>query len=119
MGIAAAVFKNDFSMVMKDTLKESMKNYTEADKMAWDNVQQKVSILNLERSALMDLSIQRRDDKINILSCHGENNGKPVTPIMMIGYMKRSSRANNQRAIKVISLLRIHYNVFSFIALLH
>lgn len=42
-----------------------------------------------------------------------------VTPIMMIGYMKRSSRANNQRAIKVISLLRIHYNVFSFIALLH
>jgi len=50
VGIAAAVFKNDFSMAMKDTLKESMKNYTEADKLAWDNVQKKVSILNRERS---------------------------------------------------------------------
>lgn len=58
MGIAAAVFKNDFSMVMKDTLKESIKNYTEADRLAWDNVQKKVSILNLERSTLMGLSIK-------------------------------------------------------------
>lgn len=49
VGIAAAVFKNDFSMAMKDTLKDSMKNYTDADKEAWDNVQRKVSILNLER----------------------------------------------------------------------
>jgi len=51
VGIAAAVFKNDFSMAMKDTLKESMKNYTEADKQAWDNVQKKVSKLNLEHNA--------------------------------------------------------------------
>ncbi|XP_035739868.1 CD63 antigen-like [Vespa mandarinia] len=42
VGIAAAVFKNDFSMAMKDTLKESMKNYTDADKFAWDNVQSKL-----------------------------------------------------------------------------
>jgi len=57
VGIAAAVFKNDFSMAMKDTLKESMKNYTEADKQAWDNVQKKVSKLNLEHNMLMDLPI--------------------------------------------------------------
>lgn len=54
MGIAAAVFKNDFSMAMKDTLKESMKNYTEVDKQAWDNIQKKVSILNLEHNKLID-----------------------------------------------------------------
>ncbi|XP_015177858.1 PREDICTED: CD63 antigen isoform X1 [Polistes dominula] len=42
VGIAAAVFKNDFSMAMKDTLKESMKNYTDEDKFAWDNVQNKL-----------------------------------------------------------------------------
>lgn len=59
VGIAAAVFKNDFNMAMKNTLKESMKNYTEVDKQAWDNVQKKVSILNLEHNMLMDLSIQK------------------------------------------------------------
>ncbi|KYN40073.1 CD63 antigen [Trachymyrmex septentrionalis] len=59
VGIAAAVFKNDFSMVMKNTLKESMKNYTETDKQAWDNVQEKVSKLNLEHNIIMDLSIQK------------------------------------------------------------
>lgn len=95
MGIAAAVFKNDFSMVMKDTLKESIKNYTEADRLAWDNVQKKVSTLNLERSTLMVLSIQRRDEKIDIYTFRvmEKNNGKPATSVMMIGCMKRSSRA--------------------------
>ncbi|XP_011267955.1 CD63 antigen [Camponotus floridanus] len=48
VGIAAAVFKNDFSMAMKDTLKESMKNYTEADKMAWDNVQKKLQCCGVD-----------------------------------------------------------------------
>ncbi|EZA52517.1 hypothetical protein DMN91_005705 [Ooceraea biroi] len=48
VGIAAAVFKNDFSMAMKDTLKESMRNYTDADKMAWDNVQQKLQCCGVE-----------------------------------------------------------------------
>lgn len=31
-------------MAMKDTLKSTMTNYTEADKVAWDNVQTKVSL---------------------------------------------------------------------------
>lgn len=51
VGIAAAVFKNDFSMIMKDSLKESLKTYSDADKQAWDNAQKKVGILlNLERN---------------------------------------------------------------------
>lgn len=48
VGIAAAVFKNDFSMAMKDTLKESMKNYTEVDKQAWDNIQKKLQCCGVE-----------------------------------------------------------------------
>ncbi|XP_012277952.1 CD151 antigen [Orussus abietinus] len=48
VGIAAAVFKNDFSMVMKDSLKMSMKNYTQADQMAWDNVQTKLECCGVE-----------------------------------------------------------------------
>lgn len=50
MGIAAAVFKNDFSMAMKDTLRESIKNYTESDKQAWDNVHKKVSARNMRET---------------------------------------------------------------------
>ncbi|KAG7208551.1 hypothetical protein KM043_014768 [Ampulex compressa] len=48
VGIAAAVFKKDFSMAMKDTLKESMKNYTDADKQAWDNVQNKLQCCGVD-----------------------------------------------------------------------
>ncbi|XP_014477772.1 PREDICTED: CD63 antigen [Dinoponera quadriceps] len=48
VGIAAAVFKNDFSMAMKETLKESMKNNTEADKQAWDNVQKKLQCCGVD-----------------------------------------------------------------------
>ncbi|XP_015595889.1 CD63 antigen [Cephus cinctus] len=50
VGIAAAVFKNDFSMVMKDSLKASMMNYTEADKMAWENVQKKLECCGIDNS---------------------------------------------------------------------
>lgn len=48
VGIAAAVFKNDFSMAMKDTLKESMRNYTDLDKQAWDNVQKKLECCGVD-----------------------------------------------------------------------
>ncbi|KAM0731349.1 CD63 antigen [Formica fusca] len=48
VGIAAAVFKNDFSMAMKDTLKDSMKNYSETDRMAWDNVQRKLECCGVD-----------------------------------------------------------------------
>ncbi|EFN79122.1 CD63 antigen [Harpegnathos saltator] len=50
VGIAAAVFKNDFSMAMKDTLKESMKNYSDVDKQAWDNVQKKLQCCGVDNS---------------------------------------------------------------------
>lgn len=45
VGITAAVYKGDFSTVLKGALRKSMKNYTNnhADKIAWDNVQTKVS----------------------------------------------------------------------------
>jgi len=59
VGIAAAVFKNDFSTAMKDTLKESIKNYTDTDRQAWDNVQRKVSMLYLERAnGFVDTKLQ-------------------------------------------------------------
>ncbi|XP_020291393.1 CD63 antigen [Pseudomyrmex gracilis] len=48
VGIAAAVFKNDFSMVMKDSLKESLKTYSEADRQAWDNVQKKLQCCGVD-----------------------------------------------------------------------
>ncbi|KAG5323170.1 TSN6 protein, partial [Acromyrmex heyeri] len=48
VGIAAAVFKNDFSMAMKNTLKESMKNYTETDKQAWNNIQKKLQCCGVD-----------------------------------------------------------------------
>lgn len=44
VGIAAAVYKGDFEMVLKETLRNSMNNYYDkkADRVAWDNVQVKV-----------------------------------------------------------------------------
>ncbi|KMQ95191.1 cd63 antigen [Lasius niger] len=60
VGIAAAVFKNDFSMVMKDTLKESIKNYTEADRLAWDNVQKKIAGIIL--ACCLAAAIKRETD---------------------------------------------------------
>ncbi|XP_015510318.1 CD63 antigen [Neodiprion pinetum] len=48
VGIAAAVFRNDFSMAMKETLRSTMTNYTEADKMAWNNVQQKLQCCGID-----------------------------------------------------------------------
>ena len=30
-------------MLMKQTMKDSMKNYTESDQIAWDNLQKRVS----------------------------------------------------------------------------
>lgn len=48
VGIAAAVFRNDFSMAMKDSLKESIKNYTDADKQAWDNVHRKLQCCGVD-----------------------------------------------------------------------
>lgn len=50
MGIAAAVYKNDFEMVMKETLKKSMDNYydSKSDQIAWDNVQTKLECCGIE-----------------------------------------------------------------------
>ena len=46
VGIAASVAKDDFSEVLKETLRNSMGNYTkdEGEKLAWDNVQRDVSM---------------------------------------------------------------------------
>lgn len=48
MGIAAAVFKADFQMVLKDVLKQSMDRYNDnkSDKIAWNNVQTQVRLNN-------------------------------------------------------------------------
>ncbi|XP_012251676.2 CD63 antigen-like [Athalia rosae] len=48
VGITAAVFKTDFSNGMKGTLKSTMMNYTEADKVAWDNVQRKLECCGVD-----------------------------------------------------------------------
>lgn len=44
VGIAAAVYKNDFQMTMKNIMKDSMDRYpnSKSDQVAWDNVQTKV-----------------------------------------------------------------------------
>ncbi|KAL0107896.1 hypothetical protein PUN28_014873 [Cardiocondyla obscurior] len=48
VGIAAAVLKGDFSTAMKDTLKESLKNNSEVDKQAWDNIQKKLQCCGVD-----------------------------------------------------------------------
>ncbi|XP_022916133.2 CD63 antigen-like [Onthophagus taurus] len=52
VGIAAAVFKNDFETVMKDTLKSSMDKYlsNKADRMAWDHIQTELECCGIERA---------------------------------------------------------------------
>ncbi|KAL3269813.1 hypothetical protein HHI36_008871 [Cryptolaemus montrouzieri] len=44
IGIAAAVYKGDFDVTMKNIMKESLHSYNEsrADKLAWDNIQSKL-----------------------------------------------------------------------------
>lgn len=53
VGIAAAVFKNDFQVALKDTLRMSMTNYdkSEGDKMAWENVQRKLQCCGVDGPA--------------------------------------------------------------------
>ncbi|XP_063973657.1 CD63 antigen [Diachasmimorpha longicaudata] len=50
VGIAAAVFRNSFSDVMKESLRYSMNNYTksQADKVAWDDVQMKLKCCGID-----------------------------------------------------------------------
>lgn len=44
VGIAAAVYRNDFEMTLKDILKQSLNKYNDnkSDKIAWNNVQTQV-----------------------------------------------------------------------------
>lgn len=46
VGIAAAVYEKDFQDPIRNTLKNSMANYTvsEKEKVAWDNLQKKVCV---------------------------------------------------------------------------
>lgn len=46
VGIAAAVYRNDFEMALKDVLKQSLAKYNDnkSDKLAWNNVQTQVFI---------------------------------------------------------------------------
>ncbi|XP_043272453.1 CD63 antigen [Venturia canescens] len=39
VGIAAAVFKRDFEMILRNSMKDSLGNYTDADRVAWDKMQ--------------------------------------------------------------------------------
>ncbi|KYN26889.1 CD63 antigen [Trachymyrmex cornetzi] len=71
VGIAAAVFKNDFSMAMRNTLKESMKNYTETDKQAWDNVQKKVIRLYIDNYFLQCCGVDGARDWIDNVNLVG------------------------------------------------
>lgn len=45
IGIAAAVYKSDFETTMKNIMKDSLHSYNDSnsDKIAWDNIQKKVS----------------------------------------------------------------------------
>ncbi|XP_018335605.1 CD63 antigen [Agrilus planipennis] len=49
VGIAAAVYKQDFEMALKENLKNSMKNYnSDSERLAWDNAQKKLSCCGVE-----------------------------------------------------------------------
>lgn len=72
MGIAAGVAKDDFSDALQNTLRNSMANYTrdEGDRLAWDNVQRKVS--GATRATLPSVSRGRGIDGIVLqLECCG------------------------------------------------
>lgn len=75
MGIAAAVFRDDFSTAMKDSLSESLYNNTEVDKEAWDSMQREVCIMNLQCNMLIYCWIQMLDT-IKSIYCtsHAKNN---------------------------------------------
>lgn len=49
MGIAAAVYRNDFEMALKEVLKQSLVKYNDnkSDKIAWNNVQTQVQFFTL------------------------------------------------------------------------
>lgn len=48
VGIAAACYKNDFESALKESLKNSMTNYSaiESEKVAWNNIQTKVRYIS-------------------------------------------------------------------------
>lgn len=42
IGVAAAVYKNDFADILKESLKDSLNKNSNADKLAWTNIQSSV-----------------------------------------------------------------------------
>ncbi|XP_017772659.1 PREDICTED: leukocyte surface antigen CD53 [Nicrophorus vespilloides] len=50
VGIAAAVYKHDFQMIMKDSMKTSMGQYydSKVDRISWDNLQTKLECCGIE-----------------------------------------------------------------------
>ncbi|XP_039957358.1 CD63 antigen [Bactrocera neohumeralis] len=51
VGIAAAVFKADLEMMLKNSLQESIKRSNHEDMMAWDNVQRKLMCCGVDNPA--------------------------------------------------------------------
>ncbi|EFA09563.1 23 kDa integral membrane protein [Tribolium castaneum] len=53
VGIAAAVYKNDFQMSMKDIMKSSMQRFenSKSDRVAWNNLQTKLKCCGVEGPA--------------------------------------------------------------------
>ncbi|XP_066585263.1 CD63 antigen [Prorops nasuta] len=48
VGIAAACLKNNFRMELKNSLKESIKNYTDVDRVTWDSMQKKLKCCGVD-----------------------------------------------------------------------
>ncbi|XP_030759161.1 tetraspanin-7-like [Sitophilus oryzae] len=73
VGIAAAVYKNDFHKGIKQLMRESMNKYetNEADRMAWDNLQTKLKCCGVDKNNDWILLLGKRP----LSCCHATRDG--------------------------------------------
>ncbi|KAF7288114.1 hypothetical protein GWI33_000164 [Rhynchophorus ferrugineus] len=73
VGIAAAVYKNDFHKGLKQLMRNSLDQYetNESDKIAWDNLQKKLQCCGVDRSTDWDVG------KRPLSCCHAPREGSP------------------------------------------
>ncbi|KAJ8913858.1 hypothetical protein NQ315_003767, partial [Exocentrus adspersus] len=78
VGIAAAVYKNDFHNALNGTLRNTMDNYSNApDKIAWDNIQQKFMCCGVEGPS--DWKTRGQQQVIPLSCCHAhEETGNEI-----------------------------------------
>lgn len=76
VGISAAVFKSDFQVIMKDTLRTSLNNYSryEKDRMAWATMQSKLNCCGVD-GPYDWLGPNSQDKAMPVSCCHPTREG--------------------------------------------